>query len=65
MDRQPGDLQEEIEAERQWLEFDSRCCQNFALFCPERNIDVECDGDTWHIKPDAAAHDNTRNNFME
>ncbi|MCI0640288.1 MAG: DUF559 domain-containing protein [Gemmataceae bacterium] len=32
---------------------------------PERNIDVECDGDTWHIKPEAAAHDNARNNFME
>ncbi len=59
--------QEEIEAERQWWEFDkqTRYCLDFALFCPERNIDVECDGDSWHIKPEAAAHDNARNNFME
>ncbi|MCI0381068.1 MAG: endonuclease domain-containing protein, partial [Gemmataceae bacterium] len=59
--------QVEIEAERQWWEFDrkTRYCLDFALFCPERNIDVECDGDTWHIKPEAAAHDNARNNFME
>jgi very-short-patch-repair endonuclease len=58
---------EEIEAERQWWEGDksTRYCLDFALFCPERNIDVECDGDTWHIKPDAAAHDNARNNFLE
>jgi len=59
--------QEEIEAERQWWEWDeqTRYCLDFALFCPERNIDVECDGDTWHIKPDAAVHDNARNNFLE
>ncbi|MEX2140380.1 MAG: DUF559 domain-containing protein [Pirellulales bacterium] len=59
--------QEEIEAERQWWEFDkkTRYCLDFALFCPQRNIDVECDGDSWHIKPEAAAHDNARNNFME
>jgi len=59
--------QEEIEAERQWWEGDkkTRYCLDFALFCPERNIDVECDGDTWHIKPEAAAHDNARNNFLE
>jgi len=59
--------QDEIEAERQWWEFDksTRYCLDFALFCPERNIDVECDGDTWHINRGAAAHDNARNNFME
>jgi len=26
---------------------------------------VECDGDTWHINPESAAHDNARNNFLE
>ena len=26
---------------------------------------MECDGDTWHINPKAAAHDNARNNFLE
>jgi very-short-patch-repair endonuclease len=59
--------QEKIEAERQWWEGDrkTRYCLDFALFCPQRNIDVECDGDSWHIKPEAAAHDNARNNFLE
>jgi very-short-patch-repair endonuclease len=59
--------QEEIEAERQWWEDHkkTRYCLDFALFCPDRNIDVECDGDTWHINPKAAAHDNARNNFLE
>ena len=59
--------QEEIEAERQWWEWDktTRYCLDFALFCPERNVDVECDGDTWHANPDAAVHDNARNNFLE
>jgi very-short-patch-repair endonuclease len=59
--------QEGIEAERQWWEGDddTRYCLDFALFCPERNIDVECDGDTWHIRREAAAHDNARNNFLE
>ena len=26
---------------------------------------MECDGDTWHVKRNAAAHDNARNNFLE
>jgi very-short-patch-repair endonuclease len=59
--------QEEIEAERQWWETarQARYCLDFALFCPDGNIDVECDGDTWHSNPTAAAHDNARNNFLE
>lgn len=59
--------QEELEAERQWWEGDNEThyCLDFALFCPQRNIDVECDGDTWHINRAAAAHDNARNNFLE
>jgi very-short-patch-repair endonuclease len=58
---------EEIEAERQWWETDkaTRYCLDFALFCPDRNIDVECDGDTWHSNPTAATRDNARNNFLE
>src|SRR5262249_11166963 len=59
--------QEDIDAERQWWEEEkkTRYCLDFALFCPHRNIDVECDGDTWHINPESAAHDNARNNFLE
>lgn len=58
---------EGIEAERQWWEGDKKThyCLDFAVFCPERNIDVECDGDRWHSNPQRAAYDNARNNFLE
>lgn len=59
--------QEGIDAERQWFEGtrDTLYCLDFAVFCPERNIDVECDGDTWHSNPERAREDNARNNFLE
>jgi very-short-patch-repair endonuclease len=58
--------QEEIEAERQWWEGNkTRYCLDFALFCARGKIDVECDGDTWHISKESAPRDNARNNFLE
>jgi very-short-patch-repair endonuclease len=56
-----------IAAERQWFEGKGpqRYCLDFALFCPEHNIDVECDGDTWHANPEKARLDNQRNNYLE
>ena len=59
--------QEQIEAERQWWEGTQRkwYCLDFALFCPRRNIDLECDGDTCHSSPDAAVYDIARDNFGE
>jgi very-short-patch-repair endonuclease len=59
--------QEGIEAERQWFEGEGETtyCLDFALFCPQRNIDVECDGDSWHSNPQQARLDNDRNNFLE
>jgi len=59
--------QEGIDAERQWFEGKpgKLYCLDFAIFCPERNIDVECDGDSWHSNPLQAALDNVRNNFLE
>lgn len=56
-----------IAAERQWFEGSrrERYCLDFALFCPQRNIDVECDGDAWHANPEQARRDNRRNNFLE
>src|SRR5204862_3715458 len=59
--------QEGIEAERQWFErrAETIYCLDFALFCPQRNIDVECDGDMWHSNPKRARGDNQRNNFLE
>ncbi len=54
-------------AERQWWEGTrkTRYCLDFALFCPDRNIDVECDGDRWHSTPERTPYDNARNNFLE
>jgi very-short-patch-repair endonuclease len=59
--------QEGIEAERQWFEGkgETLYCLDFALFCPQRNIDVECDGDAWHANPTRARLDNGRNNYLE
>ena len=45
---------EGIEVERQRWKDDMKThyCLDFAVFCPQRNIDVECDGDRWHSNPD-------------
>ena len=37
---------------------------DFALFCRERNVDVECDGDLYHINKEKAIRDNERDNFL-
>ena len=59
--------QEGIDAERQWFEgaAETLFCLDFAVFCPQRNIDIECDGDRWHSNPERARQDNDRNNFLE
>ena len=56
----------DIKAERQWmLPIENRNYYlDFALFCYEGFIDIETDGDYWHIQKDRAAHDNVRNNAM-
>jgi very-short-patch-repair endonuclease len=58
---------EGVAAERQWFTGKGRhrYCLDFALFCPQRNIDVECDGDAWHANPEKARQDNERNNSLE
>jgi hypothetical protein len=38
---------------------------DLALFCRERNLDVECDGDTWHIGRESARRDRHRDNLLE
>lgn len=35
---------------------------DFALFCKTGNINVECDGDEFHMKPDQVIHDKHRSN---
>jgi very-short-patch-repair endonuclease len=37
---------------------------DFAIFCTEGNIDVETDGDTYHIGPEHGERDNQRNNAL-
>lgn len=38
---------------------------DFALFCRDRQLDIEADGDTWHTGPRVAAADNERDNLLE
>ena len=56
----------DIKAERQWLlpVKKQKYYLDFAVFCNKGFIDIEADGDTWHIQKDRAALDNVRNNAM-
>lgn len=53
-----------VNAERQWLvsKNDRKYYLDFAFFCNGGNLDVETDGDTWHLKKEHVAYDNQRNN---
>lgn len=54
-------------AERQWnirLET-SNYFLDFAIFCKNGQIDVETDGDFWHINPEKAPKDNLRDNALQ
>ena len=57
---------EEIEAERQFMlqTKNNFYYLDFALFCKERNLDVECDGDMYHLSVDAVKYDKKRNNDL-
>jgi len=35
---------------------------DFAFFCKTGTIDVECDGDTYHMQPEQVIYDKNRNN---
>jgi len=59
--------EENIAAERQYI-FQTETNHfylDFALFCKERNLDVECDGDTYHLSVSAVKYDKNRNNKLE
>lgn len=57
---------DKIPAERQWEERirGRTFLLDFALFCHGGNIDVETDGDSYHVTPQSAAADNERNNLL-
>ena len=55
-----------IDAERQYY---FRCTQrgyilDFVLFCRDRNINIECDGDKYHLTPNAVKKDKVRDNRL-
>jgi very-short-patch-repair endonuclease len=58
--------QARVRAERQYpvLVDDQTYFLDFAIFCNEGKIDVETDGDTWHIGREHAARDNQRDNDL-
>lgn len=37
---------------------------DFAIFCKDRNIDLECDGDAFHTKPKHVKQEKARNNAL-
>jgi very-short-patch-repair endonuclease len=56
-----------ILGQRQWPVFrdDLNYRLDFAFFCNKGKLDVETDGDTWHLQKDRIALDNRRNNDVE
>lgn len=55
-----------LSAERQfYLSVDKvRYCLDFALFCADGHVDIECDGDRWHSEKPQIDSDNKRNNAL-
>jgi len=58
---------EKIDAERQYIEMTKNRTfyLDFALFCKERKIDIECDGDAFHLDEADVKRDKKRNNLLE
>ncbi len=56
----------DVPAERQYLvrEEDAGYMLDFAMFCRDGNLDVECDGDRYHLTRDAAQRDRARDNDL-
>jgi very-short-patch-repair endonuclease len=57
----------QITAERQWAAPVGKkwYILDFALFCRNGSIDIETDGDTWHVNRQKTPKDNRRNNALE
>ncbi|MFA6599276.1 MAG: DUF559 domain-containing protein, partial [Ignavibacteriaceae bacterium] len=55
-----------IEAERQYMVFTpiKIFYLDFAIFCRERNINIECDGDAFHLSEENVKRDKRRNNIL-
>ena len=59
--------EDEIPAERQWelLLESGNYFLDFAIFCEKGFVDVETDGDSYHIGVEQSKSDNLRNNHLE
>ncbi|HPJ72459.1 MAG TPA: DUF559 domain-containing protein [bacterium] len=57
---------EKIDPERQlYVEAGrKKYCLDFCVYCKDRNIDIECDGESYHTLPKALARDRARNNDL-
>lgn len=55
-----------IDAERQWFVTlsDARYFLDFAFFCKQGRLNVETDGDAWHLDRERAPLDNARDNAL-
>ena len=60
-------VEKQITAERQFYTSinESYFILDFAVFCKIRNIDIECDGDKFHMDPLMIRMDKHRNNLLE
>ena len=58
--------QEKILAERQFFIYDTQkpCCLDFAIFCKDGNLNVECDGEEFHSSKEAQIKDRKRDNDL-
>jgi very-short-patch-repair endonuclease len=58
---------QDIRPERQWyLPVEKTWyALDFAVFCNDGNLDVEADGDTWHVGAKGAARDRPRDNALQ
>lgn len=61
-----GLKQNNIAAERQFFVRGSNniYCLDFAAFCKKGSLNVECDGDAYHISKEKAVNDNRRDNYL-
>lgn len=61
-----GMKQNNIVAERQYFVRGNNniYCLDFAAFCKKGNLNIECDGDAYHIGKEKAIKDNRRDNFL-
>ena len=61
-----GMKEKSIAAERQFFIRGNNkyYCLDFAAFCRKGNLNIECDGDAYHIDKEKAVKDNKRDNYL-